>query len=191
MLIREDIAEKENLLMKARSLHEFNPMLGHRGCRLGVTYPEIYRMQARAIFQACARLVKEGVVVIPEVEIPLVIDRNELTFLRGEIEKVAEEVMAETNIKFEYFVGTMIELPRACLTAHELAEAADFFSFGTNDLTQTTLGFSRDDAEGKFMTPYLEKKILKENPFMVIDRDGVGQLMQLAVTRVGPQRKIC
>ena len=179
----KDIAEKENLLMKARSLHEFNPMLGHRGCRLGVTYPEIYRMQARAIFQACARLVKEGVVVIPEVEIPLVIDRNELTFLRGEIEKVAEEVMAETNIKFEYFVGTMIELPRACLTAHELAEAADFFSFGTNDLTQTTLGFSRDDAEGKFMTPYLEKKILKENPFMVIDRDGVGQLMQLAVTK--------
>ena len=177
----EAIEAKEIILKKARSLHEQNPMLGHRGCRLGVTYPEIYRMQARAIFQACARLVKEGVVVIPEIEIPLVIDQNELSFLRSEVEKVAEEVLAETNAKFKYYVGTMIELPRACLTADKLAESADFFSFGTNDLTQTTLGFSRDDAEGKFMTPYLEKKILKENPFMVIDRDGVGQLMQIAV----------
>ena len=184
----EELAEKENLLMKARSLHEFNPMLGHRGCRLGITYPEIYRMQARAIFRACARLVKKGVVVIPEVEIPLVIDKNELTYLRSEIEYVAAEVMQETKVEFKYFVGTMIELPRACVTAGEITEAADFFSFGTNDLTQTTLGFSRDDAEGKFMTPYLEKKILKENPFMVIDREGVGQLMQLAVKN-GRQKK--
>lgn len=177
----EDIEAKEFILKKARSLHEFNPMLGHRGCRLGVTYPEIYRMQARAIFQACVRLVKEGVKVLPEVEIPLVIDKHELVLLRAEVEKVAEEVMTETQVKFEYLVGTMIELPRACLTAGEIAEAADFFSFGTNDLTQTTLGFSRDDAEGKFMGPYLEKKILKENPFVVIDRAGVGQLMQQAV----------
>ncbi|MDD2211568.1 MAG: pyruvate, phosphate dikinase [Clostridia bacterium] len=184
----EKIAPKENLLAKARNLHEFNPMLGHRGCRLGVTYPEIYQMQARAIFQACARLIKEDYVVIPEIEVPLVIDKNELSFLRGEIEKVAAEVMTETGIKFEYFVGTMIELPRACLVADQIAEAADFFSFGTNDLTQTTLGFSRDDAEGKFMTPYLEKKILPENPFMVIDRAGVGQLMQLAVKN-GRQKK--
>jgi pyruvate,orthophosphate dikinase len=184
----EKIAEKETLLAKARDLHEFNPMLGHRGCRLGVTYPEIYRMQARAVFQAVARLVQEGYVVIPEIEIPLVIDKNELSFLRGEVEKVAEEVMAETNVKFDYFVGTMIELPRACLTANDIAEAADFFSFGTNDLTQTTLGFSRDDAEGKFMNPYLEKGILRENPFMVIDRAGVGQLMQIAVNN-GRQKK--
>lgn len=178
---QEKVAEKEILLRKARSLHEFNPMLGHRGCRLGVTFPEIYRMQARAIFQASARLVKEGYVVIPEVEIPLVIDKNELSFLREEVEKVAQEVITKTEVKFDYFVGTMIELPRACITAGNLAEAADFFSFGTNDLTQTTLGFSRDDAEGKFMTPYLDKKILKENPFMVIDRDGVGELMKLAI----------
>jgi pyruvate,orthophosphate dikinase len=178
---QEKVAEKEFILRKARSLHEFNPMLGHRGCRLGVTFPEIYRMQARAIFQASARLVKEGYVVIPEVEIPLVIDKNELSLLREEVEKVAQEVITETGVKFDYFVGTMIELPRACITAGSLAEAADFFSFGTNDLTQTTLGFSRDDAEGKFMTPYLDKKILKENPFMVIDRDGVGELMKLAI----------
>ena len=177
----EKIEEKEIILRKARSLHELNPMLGHRGCRLGITYPEIYRMQARAIFQACALLVKEGYEVIPEVEIPLVIDQNELASLRSEVEKVAQEVMSETGRDFKYYVGTMIELPRACITAAKLAESADFFSFGTNDLTQTALGFSRDDAEGKFMAPYLEKKILKENPFMVIDREGVGELMKMAI----------
>ena len=184
----KEIAEKEKILAKARDLHEFNPMLGHRGCRLGVTYPEIYRMQARAVFQAVARLVEEGYEIIPEIEIPLVIDKNELSFLRGEVERVAAEVMTTTKVQFEYFLGTMIELPRACLTAGDIAEVADFFSFGTNDLTQTTFGFSRDDAEGKFMTPYLEKKMLPENPFMIIDRDGVGQLMQVAVEK-GRQKK--
>jgi len=175
------IQEKENLLRKVKALKEFNPMLGHRGCRLGITYPEIYRMQARAIFQATARLVKEGYNIYPEVEIPLVIDANELSLLRTEVEQVAKAVMEEIGLEFEYTVGTMIELPRACVTAGEIAQHADFFSFGTNDLTQTTLGFSRDDAEGKFMAEYLEKKILKENPFVVLDRDGVGKLIEVAV----------
>lgn len=175
------IEEIQIVLTKARALHEFNPMLGHRGCRLGVSYPEIYRMQAKAIFQATAQLIKEGCKVIPEVEIPLVIDKNELIMLRKEVEDVASLVMAEKGINFSYTVGTMIELPRACVTADEIAETADFFSFGTNDLTQTTLGFSRDDAEGKFMNDYLDKKILKNNPFIVLDRNGVGKLMELAV----------
>ncbi|NLT95579.1 MAG: pyruvate, phosphate dikinase [Clostridia bacterium] len=178
---QELIKEKENLLRKVKSLHEFNPMLGHRGCRLGITYPEIYRMQARAIFQATARLTKEGYNVYPEVEIPLVIAALELSFLRTEIEHIAQDVMAETGVEFEYTVGTMIELPRACVTAAEIAQHADFFSFGTNDLTQTTLGFSRDDAEGKFMAEYLNKKIFKDNPFVVLDRNGVGKLIEVAV----------
>ncbi|MBZ4652919.1 MAG: ppdK [Peptococcaceae bacterium] len=177
----EELSKLENILRKARTLHEFNPMLGHRGCRLGISYPEIYRMQARAIFQAVVRLTREGFKVIPEVEIPLVIDKNELAILRREVEEVAQEVMKETGLEFAYTVGTMIELPRACVTAGEIAEVADFFAFGTNDLTQTTLGFSRDDAEGKFMNHYLEKKILTSNPFIVLDREGVGKLMELAV----------
>jgi len=177
----EKIASLQTILTKARALREFNPMLGHRGCRLGISYPEIYRMQVRAIFQAAARLVKEGFNVIPEVEIPLVIDKNELTILRKDVEEVAREVMEARKVEFNYTVGTMIELPRACLTADEVAEFADFFSFGTNDLTQTTLGFSRDDAEGKFMNDYLDKKVLKNNPFIVLDRDGVGKLMRMAV----------
>ncbi len=177
------ISELQLVLAKVKSLHEFNPMLGHRGCRLGVSFPEIYRMQAQAIFQATAKLVAEGYTIIPEVEIPLVIDKNELIMLRKEVEEVAEKVMSQKGISFNYTVGTMIELPRACLTADEIAENADFFSFGTNDLTQTTLGFSRDDAEGKFMNDYLDKKILKNNPFIVLDRNGVGKLMQIAVEK--------
>ncbi len=179
---QQQIAGLETVLRKARSLHEFNPMLGHRGCRLGVSFPEIYRMQVRAIFQATAALLKEGYQVYPEVEIPLVIDQSELALLRQDVEDVAEQVMAEKGIEIKYSVGTMIELPRACLTAARIAEKADFFSFGTNDLTQTTLGFSRDDAEGKFMNDYLNKKILPQNPFVVLDRDGVGKLMEIAVT---------
>lgn len=179
--VNEEYKAREKVLAKARELHEFNPMLGHRGCRLGIAYPEIYEMQATAIFQACARLVKEGYHIIPELEIPLVIDQNELLFLRKKIEEIADTIMRENDVQFKYYIGTMIELPRACLLAKEIAQVADFFSFGTNDLTQTTLGFSRDDAEGKFMDIYLEKEILKKNPFMVIDRDGVGQLMQIAV----------
>lgn len=175
------IAEKEALLAKVRSLSEFNPMLGHRGCRLGISFPEVYMMQVRAIFNATAQLVKEGYKIIPEVEIPLVIDKNELNYLRGITVQIAEEIMKETGITFEYTVGTMIEIPRAALLADKVAEDADFFSFGTNDLTQTTLGFSRDDAEGKFMSDYLNKKILKDNPFAVLDRQGVGKLMKMAV----------
>jgi pyruvate,orthophosphate dikinase len=176
-----ELAEKEDLLRKVRALSEFNPMLGHRGCRLGISFPEVYAMQARAIFEASAMLVKEGCTVIPEVEIPLIIDVNELTYLKEMVIGVASDVMKEKGIEFEYTVGTMIEVPRAALLADEIAKEADFFSFGTNDLTQTTLGFSRDDAEGKFMTEYLGKKILKENPFVVLDRRGVGKLMRMAV----------
>ena len=179
----EAIAEKEGLLRKVRGLHEMNPMLGHRGSRLGVTYPEIYRMQARAILQATAQLIKEGKDVKPEIELPLVIDPLEVKMLREEIEAVGRSVMEEMGVEFEYQIGSMIELPRACLLADELAQYADYFTFGTNDLTQTTLGFSRDDAEGKFMPAYREKKILKENPFAVLDRKGVGKLIELAVQK--------
>ncbi|MGI6065190.1 MAG: pyruvate, phosphate dikinase [Bacillota bacterium] len=179
--VPEVIKEKEELMKKVEALHEFNPMLGHRGCRLGITYPDIYAMQARAIFQATAQLVKEGIKAIPEVEIPLVIHVNELAILRAMIVKIADEVMKETGVIFEYTVGTMIEVPRAALTADEVAREADFFSFGTNDLTQTTFGFSRDDAEGKFLQHYVDGKVLKENPFVTLDPVGVGKLMEFAV----------
>ena len=178
---KAEIEKKEELLRKVRALSELNPMLGHRGCRLGITFPEIYAMQARAIFLATAQLVKEGFNPVPEVEIPLVIDLNELSFLRQIIVAEADKVIKETGISFHYTVGTMIEIPRAALLADELAQAADFFSFGTNDLTQTTLGFSRDDAEGKFIQAYQDRKILSENPFMVLDRKGVGKLMKWTV----------
>lgn len=177
------LEDLEVLLRKVKTLHEFNPMLGHRGCRLGITFPEVYIMQARAIFQATAQLLLEGTKVTPEVEIPLVIDKKELEILRKDVEDVAQMVQEETGVTFEYTVGTMIEVPRACLTANIIAEVADFFAFGTNDLTQTTLGFSRDDAEGKFMQHYLDKKILANNPFVVLDREGVGQLMQMTVEK--------
>jgi pyruvate,orthophosphate dikinase len=180
---REKLAAKEALLAKVRSLSEFNPMLGHRGCRLGVTFPEIYEMQAQAIFNAMARLVKEGYEIITEVEIPLVGNVKELAILKQEVVRIAEAVQAELQVELNYAVGTMIELPRACLTADAIAEEAEFFSFGTNDLTQTTFGFSRDDAEGKFLPHYIEAGILAENPFAVIDREGVGQLMRMAVEK--------
>lgn len=177
----EELSEKEALLRKVRALSEMNPMLGHRGCRLGVTFPEIYAMQARAIFQASARLVKEGYEIHPEVMIPLVIHVKELAMLRKLTEDIAVEVMQEQSVSFAYKVGTMIEVPRAALTADEIGTVADFFSFGTNDLTQTTLGFSRDDAEGKFLPAYLDKNILEQNPFAVLDRNGVGKLMKMGV----------
>jgi len=177
----DELQAKEDLLRKVRALSEFNPMLGHRGCRLGITFPEVYAMQARAIFQATAQLVREGCNVIPEVEIPLVMDVNELSFLRKIVIEVADKVIQETGVQFHYTVGTMIEVPRAALLADEVAAEAEFFSFGTNDLTQTTFGFSRDDAEGKFLHHYIENKIIDENPFVVLDRQGVGKLMKLAV----------
>lgn len=174
------LTEKEALLKKVRQLHEFNPMLGHRGCRLGISFPEVYEMQMRAIFNAAARLTKEGCKVLPEVEIPLTISKDEMAFFKEKIDRIAREVMTEYGVNFHYTSGTMIELPRAALLADELAESAEFFSFGTNDLTQTCLGFSRDDAEGKFLPEYLRMKILKDNPFAVLDRKGVGKLMKIA-----------
>ncbi len=174
-----EIAEKEKILERVTALREMNPMLGHRGCRLGITFPEVYNMQARAIFEAAAELVQEGIEVYPEVMIPLVANERELSILRGEITKVAERIMKEKKVHFEYKIGTMIELPRAALCADKIAEVADFFSFGTNDLTQTTFGFSRDDAEGKFIPLYLEKKILKDDPFQVLDQEGVGKLVRI------------
>ncbi|NLY50362.1 MAG: pyruvate, phosphate dikinase, partial [Firmicutes bacterium] len=179
----ELLAQKEDLLRQVRALHEFNPMLGHRGCRLGISFPDIYEMQAKAIFNAVSQLVREGVTVYPEVMIPLVGAAKELELLREIVVRVAEETKVRDNVDFEYKVGTMIELPRACLVADQIAEHADFFSFGTNDLTQTTFGYSRDDAEGKFLPLYIEKKILSENPFAVLDQEGMGQLITMAVEK--------
>lgn len=177
------LLEKEELLSKMNKLAEKNPMLGHRGCRLGITYPEIYRMQTRAIFEAMVLLKNEGIDSFVEIEIPLVMDITELTILKAEIEDVYQQVRNEANVELDYVVGTMIELPRACMLADEIAAEAEFFSFGTNDLTQTTLGFSRDDAEGKFIPVYLDKKIIKDNPFAVLDQAGVGSLMKIAVEK--------
>ncbi len=189
----EDYRRKADLLRQARALSEFNPMLGFRGCRLGLIYPEIYEMQARAIFQAAARLQREGVEVHPEVMIPLVGDPKELEISRRLVAAVHQEVQGETGARIPLKVGTMLEVPRACLLAGEIAPHADFFSFGTNDLTQTTFGYSRDDAEGKFLTRYLEEKVLEENPFAVLDQAGVGQLVTFGVARgraVKPELKV-
>lgn len=175
------LGEKEALLRKVRALHESNPMLGHRGCRLGITFPEIYEMQIQAISNAAARLTSEGYNVLPEIEIPLTIGKTEMAFFKEKIDIIAKATMDKHGVTFHYSSGTMIELPRAALLAGELAEAAEFFSFGTNDLTQTCLGFSRDDAEGKFLNDYLEMKILADNPFIILDRKGVGKLMEMAV----------
>ncbi|RYD53708.1 MAG: pyruvate, phosphate dikinase, partial [Sphingomonadales bacterium] len=168
---------------RAAELHEFNPMLGHRGCRLGVTYPEIYEMQARAIFEAAVIVAeKSGAAPIPEVMIPLVATRRELELMKAVVDKAARAVFAEKGREIEYLVGTMIELPRACLRAAEIAEVGAFFSFGTNDLTQTTLGVSRDDA-ARFLTTYVEKQIYARDPFVSIDVEGVGELISLAAER--------
>lgn len=172
----------EKVKTKIDSLHEFNPMLGHRGCRLGVSYPEIYEMQTRAIMEACCELAAKGIKVIPEIEIPLVGQTTELAYLRTVCAQVAETVIAEKKQKVTYKIGTMIELPRAALTADEIALHADFFSFGTNDLTQTTYGFSRDDA-GKFLQDYLKKGMFTVDPFVTIDRKGVGALMKMCVEK--------
>jgi pyruvate,orthophosphate dikinase len=177
-------AQKIKLAMaRAEELHEFNPMLGFRGCRLGMIYPEIYEMQLRAIFDAALTLVKRGLNPVPDIMMPLVSTREEMKRLREMADKIAAERMQQQGCKVKYLVGTMVELPRAAMTADQLAEYADFFSFGTNDLTQTTFGFSRDDAEGKFLAQYVEKGILPENPFGSLDRDGVGELMRVGVDR--------
>jgi len=179
--LRSQAAELETMLRKVKSLHEANPMLGQRGCRLGVLFPEIYDMQTEAVFRAAAVCIREGVRVWPEVMVPLVGHVNELRFLRGRIEQTAENVLGELLSRCPYKVGTMIEVPRAALTAAQIAECADFFSFGTNDLTQMTYGCSRDDAEGKFLTHYVDHKLLPANPFQTLDRDGVGQLIEWAL----------
>ncbi len=180
--------EKKKILDKVRELSEFNPMLGHRGFRLAIKYPEIYEMQTAAVFEAAAELRKEGRNPVPEVMIPLVGNVNELAILRKLVKKTADEVIAKTGVKFNYMIGTMIEIPRACLTADEVAQEADFFSYGTNDLTQTTLGFSRDDAEAKFLQLYIKEGILSDNPFEVLDFDGVGKLVEMGV-RLGRKVK--
>ena len=167
---------------RADQLREVNPMLGHRGCRLGITYPEISEMQARAIFEAAAEVAKSGKGVIPEVMIPLVAVKRELDVLTNLVRRVAEDVMSEAGVRFEYMVGTMIELPRAVLIAGDIAETAEFFSFGTNDLTQTTYGLSRDDA-GSFIEIYRRKGIIEHDPFVTLDVEGVGELVRIAVER--------
>jgi pyruvate, orthophosphate dikinase len=172
---------QQNLLVAVQNLHEQNPMLGLRGCRLGLLFPEIIEMQARAIIEAAVSLKKERVDVRPEIMVPLVGTLEELRRTRDVIDRVAQEVFDETKTKVSYLVGTMIEVPRAALTAGQIAQSADFFSFGTNDLTQMTFGVSRDDAEGKFLLRYVEDKVLPRNPFETLDRDGVGRLMRFAV----------
>ena len=178
----------ERLSAKTASLHEVNPMLGHRGCRLGVSYPEIYEMQVQAIMEAACEFHKNGNKIIPEIMIPVVGIYEEIRLLKELVDKKAAEVMNKYGIKLDYLVGTMIELPRACMVADEIAGEAEFFSFGTNDLTQTTFGFSRDDI-GSFLPDYLNKNILKTDPFMELDRNGVGELMKIAVRKGKETRK--
>ena len=183
----QELADKigvpaETLYQQREALHEFNPMLGHRGCRLGIIYPEITEMQARAIFEAAVEVTKRGVKAIPEIMIPLVGHVQELALQREVVVDTANKVFAETGTEVEYLVGTMIELPRAALTANEIAQEAEFFSFGTNDLTQTTFGMSRDDA-GKFLGDYVDGGILEHDPFQVLDQSGVGQLVQIGTNK--------
>tara|TARA_B100000315_G_scaffold233806_1_gene247240 strand:- start:142 stop:1062 length:921 start_codon:yes stop_codon:yes gene_type:complete len=192
-----DLAEhvgqnRANIKKRISNLHELNPMLGHRGCRLGIAYPEITQMQSRAVLEATAELTKEGTSVFPEIMIPLVGTVTEFLDQEKIIREVAKDVLKETGVNFNYTVGTMIELPRACLTADEIAESAEFFSFGTNDLTQTTYGFSRDDI-GSFLPDYLDRKILSHDPFQSLDIAGVGKLVSMAVKLgrgVNPELKI-
>jgi len=180
--------EAEELKATINSLHEMNPMLGHRGCRLPITFPEILEMQTRAIFEAAAKLTKEGYKIIPEVMIPLVGIVEEIKILKKQIINIADKVMKESGTKFNYKVGTMIEIPRACVTADEIASEAEFFSFGTNDLTQLTFGYSRDDS-GKFLPDYIEKGVLAKDPFATIDKKGVGKLVEIAVEKGRKVRK--
>ncbi|MEO1784277.1 pyruvate, phosphate dikinase [Thermodesulfobium sp. 4217-1] len=177
------LEKKKRLLRRAEALKESNPMMGFRGCRLGLVYPEINEMQVRAILEAASMVIKEGGLVFPEIMVPLVGHVNEIKLVREKLDEVVKEVLSEQGVQIPYLFGTMIELPRAALRAEEIAQYAKFFSFGTNDLTQMTFGFSRDDAESKFLPVYLERGILAVNPFQTLDRDGVGELMKIAVER--------
>jgi pyruvate,orthophosphate dikinase len=179
--VNEGLAEKEALLAAIRSHHESNPMMGLRGIRLSIVMPQIVEMQVRAIFEAAANITNQGKVVKPEVMIPLTGHVNELKHIQPRLEEIAQQVMQEKGVNFSYKFGTMIEIPRAALTADEIAEEAEFFSFGTNDLTQMTYGYSRDDAERAFLAQYVEDGILPENPFQSLDQFGVGRLMDMAV----------
>jgi len=171
----------ENLKTTVESLHEFNPMMGHRGCRLTVSYPEIAEMQTRAIIEAAIEVSKnKGYKLVPEIMIPLVGEVRELKYVKDVVVRVADEIIAKAGVDMKYMVGTMIEIPRAAITADEIAEEAEFFSFGTNDLTQMTFGFSRDDA-GKFLIDYYDKKIYDFDPFVKLDQNGVGKLVKMAV----------
>jgi pyruvate,orthophosphate dikinase len=172
----------DKITKRVHDLHEFNPMLGHRGCRLGIAYPEISTMQARAVFEAAAECQKAGIKARPEIMIPLVGFKKELDLQVAVVHEVAQQVQKEKKVKLTYSVGTMIEVPRGALTADEIAHTAEFFSFGTNDLTQTALGMSRDDS-GSFLPHYAELEIVKKNPFATIDQTGVGQLMQIAIEK--------
>ncbi|MBM3708123.1 MAG: pyruvate, phosphate dikinase [Actinobacteria bacterium] len=180
--------EFDELKATVISLHEINPMMGHRGCRLPITYPEILEMQTRAIIEAAVELTKKGIAVMPEIMIPVVGILNEVKVLKEQIIKIADEIIKKNNVKLDYKVGTMIEVPRACLVADEIASEAEFFSFGTNDLTQLTFGFSRDDS-GKFLPGYIEKGILEKDPFATLDQDGVGELMKMGVLKGRRARK--
>jgi len=173
----------DKLRQRTEALHEFNPMLGHRGCRLAVSYPEIAEMQARAIFEAAVQAgQKAGALVVPEIMVPLVGIVKELDYVKARIDAVAASVMEESGIKIDYLTGTMIELPRAAIRAHAIAEAAEFFSFGTNDLTQTTFGISRDDA-ASFLETYRQKGIIEQDPFVSLDIEGVGELVRIAAEK--------
>jgi pyruvate,orthophosphate dikinase len=183
-----ELDQKKTLLARVEQLHEFNPMLGHRGVRLGITYPEITEMQTRAIIEAACRLHKEGLKVVPEIMIPLVGLVKELRNQKAIVDRIAAETMKKAGVKITYLVGTMIEIPRGAITADQIATEAQFFSFGTNDLTQLTFGFSRDDA-GKFLKIYQEKKILDRDPFASIDVEGVGPLVRMAVEKGRKTRK--
>ena len=178
----KDMEDIKRLMERVDSMVETNPMLGHRGCRLGITYPEIYKMQVQAIIEAACELKSGGMDIVPEIMIPLISHVNELSSAKKDLVEVAESVMAKNGVKLDYLVGTMIELPRAALTADQIAKEAEFFSFGTNDLTQTTFGFSRDDA-GKFLPFYIENSILANDPFAVLDQEGVGELVRIGIEK--------
>ena len=187
------IAKKHQMLLKVRELFEVNPMLGHRGVRLGITYPEIYEMQVRAVLEAAAECSKEGFDVRPEIMVPQVCTSQELIWVRKIVDQVRDTIESEQNIKLNFKFGSMIEVVRACMRAGRLAEFAEFFSFGTNDLTQSSFSFSREDAENKFLPLYEENNILQDNPFETLDVKGVGRLMEIAVSwgrKTNPDLKV-